>query len=114
MATRLPFPMHSPMKNQQPTSTATKVFSQASFMVRLAHLKVMADLTRFAAPPMAAGISVGEGGISSALPYFSAVARRGLAYTVTMLANLAAAILFLSGSKSPDFTKKKHLTSDKS
>ena len=44
-------------------------------------MKVIADLTRFAAPPMAAGISAGEGGISSALPYFSAVARRGLAYT---------------------------------
>ena len=62
-------------------------FLKLTLMVRLAHLKVMADLTRFAAPPMAAGISAGEGGISSALPYFSAVARRGLAYTERKVLN---------------------------
>ena len=95
--------MTSPTKNQQPTSTATRVFNQASYKIqrsvgRLTHsswvrkrssaptltvnflqlLRPNAP-TRPVSPTMALGISAGVGGRSSDFAYFQAVLSPGFA-----------------------------------
>ena len=53
-----------------------------TFTVSCANLNVIADFTTPDACAIAAGISAGEGGASSILPYLTKVAKRGFAYSV--------------------------------
>ena len=50
--------------------------------VSLAHWNVIALVTSPAAWATAAGSSVGDGGVSSVLPYFTNVANRGFVYAM--------------------------------
>ena len=66
--TRLPFPIHSPMKNQQAISIPTTVFSTVWLTVHVLKvcfwaLAILVDMS-----PMATATSPGEGGASSTCP----------------------------------------------
>ena len=61
--------MHSPIKNQQYTSTATKVLSQASRTVKFLYEPVLALAISLEIPDRIAGISLGEGGTNSTMAY---------------------------------------------
>ena len=57
-------------------------------------MKVIADLTSPVACATAAGISAGEGGVNSTLPYLTNVANRGREYSANVdLNNLKTTVL---------------------
>merc|ERR1719312_2426980 len=76
--------MHSPMKNQQNTSTPTTVLSTAWLTVHdlkdcFWALAILVDRSA-----MATGMSAGEGGASSTLAYFQKVSSLGVATSLVV------------------------------
>merc|ERR1719219_11661 len=95
--TKLPFPMHSPMKNQQAISATMIALTVASPTVALAHRKVRASFTRPAAPFTTPPISAPDmGGVSSTLAYLPKVARRGWATLRSIPGALATKFIAMS------------------
>jgi len=79
----LPFPIHSPIKNQQITSIPTIVRKVASLTVSSLKVIFWMLLTAFVALFMATAISLGAGGASSTLAYRQKVLALGLTTSST-------------------------------
>jgi len=108
--TRLPFPMHSPMKNQQKISVPTATFKTVWFTVQFLKVCFWTFATLVDRSAIATGSSPGEGGASSTLAYLQKVFSLGRASSLAVLRRAGAFLIraaILRGYKSENINTAK-------